>query len=277
MDEEASSARPGGHKADALTWIFVVTCLCVGVFAFALERIGDATAVALSQFGDFFGGTVGPILSFVTFAIVIFSFRLQKQELELTRLELIRSASALESQELAIQQERFERSFFQMLSFLNEVVDNLNIRSFELDIRGRGVFRYLRSSIENSSKLDRIYPEDSPRSLERAVLVFDTVVTPWSAQLGHYFRFLYRIFILTEKSAEADHYAKIIRSQISDDELVILFYNCFSEKGRSFQRIAVRFALFDNLNINLLMNVEDVRFLPIEAFGKNIQVVNVTE
>ncbi|QSB37695.1 hypothetical protein JTY93_15245 [Pseudomonas hygromyciniae] len=54
--------------------------------------------------------------------------------------------------------------------------------------------------------------------------------------LGLYFRSLYSVFRFVDESKhqDSDKFGVVVRSLISDYELVLIFYNCLSEKGGGF-------------------------------------------
>jgi hypothetical protein len=58
-------------------------------------------------FGDFFGGILNPILTFLTFLGLLITIVLQKKELALTRQELHTSALALSQQVETQEKQRF--------------------------------------------------------------------------------------------------------------------------------------------------------------------------
>ncbi len=69
--------------------------------------------------------------------------------------------------------------------------------------------------------------------------------------LGHYFRTLHHLFRLIDERclADKDFYARILRAQLSDEELCLIAYNCIVGEGRfKFKHLAVRFSLFHNLH-----------------------------
>lgn len=71
--------------------------------------------------------------------------------------------------------------------------------------------------------------------------IYDVIYGNLNADLGHYFRNIYRIIKMVDEkkfsnSIEDDFlikysYTSIIRSQLSDDEIKWLFFNCLSKKG----------------------------------------------
>ena len=71
--------------------------------------------------------------------------------------------------------------------------------------------------------------------------IYDVIYGNLNADLGHYFRNLYRIIKMVDEKKFSDNieddfrikysYTSIIRSQLSDDEIKWLFFNCLSKKG----------------------------------------------
>jgi len=74
--------------------------------------------------------------------------------------------------------------------------------------------------------------------------------------LGTYFRTLYNIYRYLDESNYADrvYYNRIIRSQIPDHALVILFYNSLTDRGLKFQKYIVRYRILDNMLPGYLFN-----------------------
>jgi hypothetical protein len=89
----------------------------------------------LGPWGDFFGGFLNPILTFLTFLGVLFTIGLQKIELNLTRQEMARSADALENQLKALEKQlqavedqSFENTFFRLLELHNTIINSIDLR-----------------------------------------------------------------------------------------------------------------------------------------------------
>lgn len=85
-------------------WLFLALILLVGgLFVFGLARFyfsavgGSFESVdraGFGQLGDFFGGTINPVVGFVTIFLLILTILIQGQELRLTRDQLEIAASA---------------------------------------------------------------------------------------------------------------------------------------------------------------------------------------
>lgn len=124
-----------------LVWVLVAALgavLLVGGLYFVVF-LGGPMAVEperLGQAGDFFGGLLNPLLSFLSVFALLVALVLQNRELRLSRealkvsqteLELSRkaqaaSASALEEQNRVLQQQRMEQTFFSWLATYREIL-----------------------------------------------------------------------------------------------------------------------------------------------------------
>ncbi|NLQ23416.1 hypothetical protein HGO26_11085 [Shewanella sp. S-1] len=70
-----------------LSALFVIAC-CLLIFYFANFNEGVPNQEKFGQFGDYLGGVLNPVLGFATVGLLIWSLRMQREELALTRKEL---------------------------------------------------------------------------------------------------------------------------------------------------------------------------------------------
>ena len=225
-------------------------------------------------FGDKFGA-VNALFSGLAFAGLIITLLYQKEELKLQREELAQTREELkgqraefEEQNKTMRRQRFENTFFNMLSLQQEIVANL---SFEYDknvmislrrmldgqetpktqTRGREVFMamYENAKIDYNGKQYGSGIRDIINNFGYAV--YSDIGT--TTRFDHYFRHLYRIYKYIDSSDLIDDderygYACIVRSQLSDYELVMLFYNCLTSNGRAkFKPLIEKYVIFNNL------------------------------
>lgn len=230
----------------------------LGIFA----MIGinhQAEFIKRGPWGDFFGGVANPILTFFTFICVLGTLYLQNKELGLTRTELARSAEALERQNENIADQKKQNVFFQMLSLHNQIIgsiDLLNHDSLQTVAKGRDCFGIFYTRLSDNYKIEikkKLYSDK--QCIERAYIAF------WNKHqldLGHYYRFLYRLVMFTDKEfKDEEYYMGILRAQISDQELLLLFYNALTPQGAAFKPLIERWALFDNLPTMRLLSHSD--------------------
>lgn len=216
------------------------------------------------------GDTLAGIAGALAFLWIIVTVLLQSQELKSQREELERNRKESEIMNQSMKVQIFENTFFALLKTHNDIVNSIDLAKESpsggwLTTTGRDCFNTFYNRLR--SKYDKYKGNGDQEALETAYLLF------WQrhqGELGHYFRFLYRAFkILNENEAAENYHVKLLRSQLSDQELLLLFYNCISLHGSKFKALAEKFALFDNMPLELLFNAEHTKLMNQSAFGDN--------
>lgn len=229
---------------------------------------------SLGTFGDTWG-MLTSIFSVLAFMGVSYSLVMQADAFK-------HSEKVSETQQSYTLKQSFENNLFQMLSLLQEIISEVRVRKTNVDenddpVRvGRSTFKvifelkyakhkYTYNNIKYDS-LSEVYVHLSDLFKGRGG---DTQLN-----LGHYFRFLYNIFRYISESSVSEkekfEYAKIVRAQISNYELLLLFYNVMHVDGIKFQKYVVKYQLFDNLPIDMLLNPCHALLFDVDAFGENI-------
>lgn len=197
-------------------------------------------------FGDKFGA-INTLFSGLALAGIISTLLVQKETLKLQNEEF---DAMLKAQRI----QSFENSLFNMLSLQQNIVENLSLAKFKSSpYKGRDVFKplYNNAILGNGKYIgvkDAIKTEGNYFFAE----------IPEITCLDHYFRHLYRIFKFIHNNDFLDkkgkyNYTSIVRSQLSDYELIILFYNCLSENGyEKFKPLVETYAIFKNIRRDLL-------------------------
>lgn len=245
-------------------------------------------------FGDFIGGTLNPILSFLSLIALLFTIVLQSQELEATRIELTRSASAqestkqiLEEQSNTLARQQFENTFFSLLDQHNKILENLSSIAIG----------------DNQSRIEIlgqfIFNGEGRKDLASAKMALEKK----SGLCGHYFRVLYQLlkFIATNspnstigQAFEADKiqheklsddeemYSSIVRAFLSYGTTQLLSINCCTDSTNIYWRYKLlieRYAFleymsFDNNGREYESLVETISFYEPSAFGNSEFVKN---
>lgn len=260
-----------GLTVAAVVVLLSIICAYLGYYYFlyqgfeiAQDKDGALVGVRSGTFGDAFG-TINALFSGLAFSGVIITLLMQRGDLAEQRKE------ASEARDQSYRQQT-ESQFYNMLSLQQQVVQGFDLHRHGPDahtIQGRDCFR------DWGRKLRTRYLEigeghDHKHSKERALIAFGKIMQGHQGDLGLYFRSLYSIFRFIESSEYAHNdFALVVRSFLSDYELVLLFYNCMSVRGEKFKRFAVAHALFDNLDIELLPAEDHVYFMDREAYGQN--------
>lgn len=264
-----------------LAWILGVASAVVACtfFVYFLNFHGEFSKSKTDWgiFGDFVGGTLNPLLSFLGLIALLLTIVLQSKELESTRVELKRAASAQENTERVLKEQsktqikqQFEGTFFSLLEQHNKSLEKLStpngrwteMRS-DLDITRKAVFA------ENVADL-----VSAKERLESK-----------NELCGHYFRVLYQLlkFIAincpggeigsefnsskiksTPVSDEEKMYSNIVRSFLGYNITQLLAINCFcANEEDSYWKYKM-----------LIERYEFLEHMPFEIDGKNHPLLN---
>lgn len=199
-------------------------------------------------FGDSFGA-VNALISAFAFAGVILSMYLQRKDLELQResldvqkeelkrntYELALQRQEFETQNKTIKLQRFENTFFNMLSLQQEIVNGLS-HSFTKNnanlmdhIRGRQIIEH-NIELSGRSVFEYFYNKEV-KPIINTEGIGSYFYCECISHFDHYFRHLYRIIkfidesILLETKPERYSYISILRATLSKYELLFLYYN----------------------------------------------------
>jgi hypothetical protein len=212
----------------------------------------DATNSIIAALG--FGGVV------ITIFIQQKELSLQVEELKSTRDEFIQQNKTLKKQ-------RFEDTFFSLLSVHNSITEKIFINHNAKDFRSRQAVQLLylgfRSAFLNAYAANGNPPItrvsiDSHRQLISQK--FSEVYGRFEEYFGHYFRNFETLVELVANSDLIDEeerikYYKIIRSQLNSYEVVVHFYN-FNIGYAQHKDFFNYLNLGSILNGSLLLNVE---------------------
>ncbi|CAK1742370.1 Phage abortive infection protein [Vibrio crassostreae] len=229
-----------------------------------------------AMFGDSYG-SLNTLFSGLAFAGIITSIFLQSQELRETRAEIKAQKEEFELQTKAMNKQVFETTFFQLLQLHNEIVQSLQIETgFSTNrklVHGRDVFSILFNEKFVSQDYEHEYyhqfddSEDFSDDLNGHYLKFHRV---YGHLVGHYFRNIYQILKYVDQSTVEDKkfYSNLIRAQMSDYELGLLFYNCISDLGNTkFKLLIEEYEFFEHLHSLSSIEEHEIRMYVKKAYG----------
>lgn len=219
------------------------------------------------QFGDYIGGTLNPILAFLSFSALLFTIYVQvkqlnfadeqlkrtldelnlsRTELTLTRGELQRSADAqsgskavMEQQLLTQTMQQFDSIFFAMLKDLNSLLAELEIKS-----------------VGSESLLDQIYLEVINEQIKSIDEQKEKILL--NRKLCRYFILLYQLLKIVDKTVEENTYIKgdknlikktysnIVRASISEQAMQLLMVNVLNDGFESYKNLVEKFSFFEH-------------------------------
>jgi hypothetical protein len=237
--------------------------------------------------GDMFG-TINALFSGLAFAGIIFTILLQRKELKLQRDELKSTRKEFIIQNKTLKAQRFENTFFGLINLHNKIVNDFDYKIGDdykrpVEIKsGRDVFYEAYRELRNELSKTEV-----PLNLS-----YLRMYGKHNTDFGHYFRNLYRTFKIIDetefvsiqeiddeienKENEYDEqnfkqqykYTSILRAQLSDYELFLLFYNCQSRLGIKFKPLVEKYSLLKTMPKHLIEHKEHWNLFDKNAFGK---------
>lgn len=247
-----------------LSWLY--SPVIVETF-FNVEK-GNAQAL----FGDSFGA-LNTLFSGLAFLGVIYAIILQQKELSLTRKELAGSRLALQEQNETQKIQRFETTFFNLISLHNETLDTIERRYSSHIETGKKVISGHVSSIISAVKKS-LSNQKEPDIISIFKKVYDQFYKNNSADFGHYFRGLQEIFYIIEVTAlpseNEKRYLSILRSHLSNGEMFLLYLHNLeeSETNKNYREYLVKHDFFKGMTVPFLENEEHVEEF-LGAYSKN--------
>lgn len=249
-----------------------------GVFQFV------RSAEELGQLGSYLAGTTGTLWSAAALALIYVAFlgqerqsinqeeglRLNRLDLQQTQEELRGQKEQLAAQSLTQRVQRFESTFFQMLNLHHQIVNHIDRAvtrggftalvsgtpaTHEVQRHGRDVFVDLYKTLVREYR--HVKDKGGEPSLDYVVgTIYEQLYQTNQSDLGHYFRNLYTLVKLVKAADIGDKatYTNIVRAQLSSHELLLLFYNGLSARGRmKFKPLIEEYRLLKNMPVDLLL------------------------
>lgn len=244
------------------------------------------TAAHWGQLGDFVGGILNPLLSFVAFIAVLINLVLQRRDLSLAREEAREAnktqklqSRIFEKQNQAVERQNFESTFFRLLDmhsqqFMYAFVESK--RNAERKI-GTECFAWVRSSFLPAATY----------TVEVSDLVLSNVKLfsrEYSIGMLRYFRNLHQILKFIDDYGNTSGlregamvgmrvrkavrqygvqraYANMLRAQFSNDEQCCLFLNCLTEKGSGLKYYVEKYSLLKGMEFPKPYRGEEIKKL----------------
>ena len=280
---EKESPRPGivAAFAGAACFVLMLAVLCVYRFVGGFTKISDETA-KWNDFGVFFGGVLGPLLSALTLAAVVYTLVLQMRQLAVSDKEkaLLQGqldaaakvqrdmADGLKKQLETSAEQAAATTFFEMVRLQHELTSGLRHGA----LTGRSAFTSIYLTFQNYYNSFATTHPNADKRLNLAKwdeLVFDLYVHESAFEFAHYFSNLWQIFKYIQESPLPDkqRFADVVRSQMTAYEQAMLFYYAASSYGSEIRPLLAAFGTFKYMSPNLLFNVESTRDLPAGVWG----------
>lgn len=189
------------------------------------------------QYGDFVGGIIGTAITFIS---ILFLYRAYKEQhlANISSKELNKAiiAENANNNDIAGQQlyseilRQFDGNFKSLMSLYQQAVLCYKSSSFAdgKSSLSNLISQYIASTPYSSKD---VYTKRT----QSAAILFDEFITKNRTVVNSHMRLLYQMFsLLDAEYIEEDDkifYAKMLRGQLTDEELILIRYNCMTRRG----------------------------------------------
>lgn len=250
------------------------------------------------QLGDFFGGILNPLLSFMALVAVLHSIKIQSQELKEAKEET-KIANRIQDRQTAVfERQNFESVFFRLLDVHSRISQQVSLEGDS----GQDAFRLVHERMEGfccdnfqsrldmlMSNIDHMYAgygssetielTSFQKKVSRAEASKEVIAQATEANIRSgsgsgfslYFRNMYQLLKLIDGARFDTHgadldkarrrnlrtikfeyyqrrqYANMLRAQLSEVELRVLFYNCLSPAGSGLKYYVEKYSLLKHM------------------------------
>lgn len=294
-----SHAIAAGLVLLALTLVLLVVSAAffhffVGVDIPFLEFKYSQTASHWGQLGDFVGGLLNPLLSFVALMAVVYSIHLQRKDLIDVRRESNEANKIQNIQTAIYRRQGVEASLLGLIAMHSKIVSETRIKVEGNVLQGRDAFAYLgeyfKSEFRKRLPINRPNPNVVSEMISGARYEMFPLqfYSEHSVALSRYMRSVYQVVkfidsridafddsesvddVSQAKSfrrfkvsyAERRAFSSIFRSQFDQDELRLIFLNCLTPDGRGLKYYVEKYSLLKGMHLNIFSDHQDL----IESF-----------
>lgn len=259
-------------KSERTSLLLVLGGFCLMVFTistflwldinFNLEK--RVNSEKIGHFGDFIGGVVGSIWALAgvllfykalteqrkdfatnkeTLDLQVKALNQQIEEFQLQREELTSSRKVYEEQSRTFRIQQFESNFYSLLNVYLTIKKNLNSIGDKNDYF-KNLHENLTTNYVSSTKI-----VDHHNFM---VKKYSEMYNENRGHLSHYFKSFYRLVKIIDSNsklnkAEKIFYSKILRSQLTDYEQSILYYNSHSVYGIKARALILKYNLLKHV------------------------------
>ena len=181
----------------------------VGNFYYSkLPDFSTAGKIKLNEFGDFVGGTLNPILSFLGFLALLYTISIQRNQIAVDKKDR--------------EKQQFENTFFALLNVHNQALDNLS-KDKQFGVRDG-------TSYPNGSDLQNLLKETLDRKVTN-LEISQKNLKDKNHLCGHYFRILYVLLKFIENnsswlSENEKMYSNLVKGLLPDNVFRLLAVYC---------------------------------------------------
>lgn len=267
--KDKNQAEGDGHDVPFRWWVWAIIGVVVvwGGSALLISLYSGAGATALGErgtFGDMFGA-VNALFSGLAFATLIYTVLQQRAELRATREEMRQQSKEWVKQNAVLTQQAFDGSFFQMLKMLEDAAQSVFVKHDRFMAKGHwetpegaAAFQLILQEfieLREISRASTFYEDATELQIMR-----DTITSSMEKYGVGFFRYLDALtniaeFVVRSGPSKTKLYARLMRSQMSHDQLRFVFYVCVSLDAHKALRLNLdRLSFFESLPEELFIH-----------------------
>lgn len=286
------------EKTGILLSFISLAILIVAIFIFLYFGSWQKSSIidepTIAQFGDFVGGVIGTLVAFI--GIILYYVALTEQrndikinqralnlqinaldhqtiEFQAQKEELISTRKIYEQQTKTMKNQQFDSNFYSLLNVYVSIKNNLNESDENHDFFN-SIYEELTQGIQKSEN------ETFYVTHKKIIEYYTNIYFNYRGRISPYFKTIYRLLMFVDdcdhlKEDEKVFYSKIVRSQISDNELLFLYYNYHSIYGTKAQPPVLKYRLLKH--IQRLSKIEFIKHFDFNDENEKIKVVLFTE
>ena len=223
-----------------------------------------------SGFGDLIAGTVGIFLSFAATLFLFVTFKEQRKQFSDSHIDA--------------EKDRFESTFFNLLSMLYQVRENVNkeialctdngMKSIKEFYNGFKVYYLEQAETEEQKEIMAYLSQSQQNTVEQENIeyylgqLYENYIRIKACNINYYYRYVFNMinFVIgqwehVDKGETHIHkYLNFIQAQMSDDELALIFYDVISHYGldnnysHQFKETMDSYGFLENINPGILLD-----------------------
>lgn len=274
--------------------IFIIIGIVAIILVFltsSFNEFFDSTKHDITHYAELIGGFVGSLWALAGVLLFYASLASQKSELEDQKYLLVKQIDEVvkQTQEFSKQsdiqaKQQYENTYFQLLRFHNEIITSIVLEITGVDfISGTNTIRQIygrKSFVEYydiykrffNTQLEILMTEELTIPIIQRIVdnSYKQFFDEYQADLGHYFRNLFNIlyFIDNLKDKEkSKFYLELLHAQLSNYELVLLYFHCASSNNSEFKILLEKYELLATIPDDEIISMSKRLYNP-KAFGK---------
>lgn len=199
---------------------------CWVFYKVGFENLTTSYNSQYSNLGQYYSGSIGLILNFLTICAIVVAYFSQRKQVKLQQQEILNS-------KLSNDVQNFENNFYQLLNFQHTLTKDLAMKITYQN--GEITVTESLQGKELIKKMLTLFRTDLSMSFAFTAFTYENFYKLFDNQynniLGNYFRNLYhilRLIYFADYLPDKKFYSNIVRAQLSDQELTFLFFNSLS-------------------------------------------------